>query len=193
MITPVEGTDTMNALPPLSPYTTPPTVQPASSHTLSVLVDDEPGVLARVVGMFSGRGYNITSLTVAEVAHADHLSRITIVTAGTPEEIEQVTLQLDRLVPVHSVTDLTLRGESVERELAMIKVAGRGEDRQEALRLAEAFRGRVIDASIDSFIFEMTGAASKIDHFVDLMRPIGLVEVSRTGVAAITRGPGKMP
>lgn len=185
----------MNALapPPLSPYTAPPAAKPLSNHTLSVLVDNEPGVLARVVGMFSGRGYNIASLTVAEVAHADHLSRITIVTSGTPEEIEQVTLQLDRLVPVHSVTDLTTRGGSVERELAMIKVAGRGENRQEALRLAEAFRGRVIDASIDSFIFEMTGAASKIDHFVDLMRPLGLVEVSRTGVAAITRGPDKMP
>ena len=177
----------MNA--PLSPYTAPPTPKPVSNHTLSVLVDNEPGVLARVVGMFSGRGYNIASLTVAEVAHADHLSRITIVTAGTPEEIEQVTLQLDRLVPVHSVTDLTLRGEAVERELAMIKVAGHGE----AQRLAEAFRARVVDASTASFVFELTGAASKIDHFVELMRPIGLVEVSRTGVAAIARGPEKTP
>ena len=178
---------------PLSPYTAPPAAKAIVTHTLSVLVDNEPGVLARVVGMFSGRGYNIASLTVAEVAHADHLSRITIVTSGTPEAIEQVTLQLDRLVPVHSVADLTLRGESVERELAMIKVRGRGEDRQEALRLAEAFRARVIDASIESFVFELTGAASKIDHFVELMRPIGLVEVSRTGVAAIVRGPDKTP
>lgn len=177
----------------LSPYTAPPAERAIVTHTLSVLVDNEPGVLARVVGMFSGRGYNIASLTVAEVAHADHLSRITIVTSGTPEAIEQVTLQLDRLVPVHTVTDLTLRGNSVERELAMIKVAGRGEDRQEAMRLAEAFRARVIDASTESFVFELTGAASKIDHFVDLMRPIGLVEVSRTGVAAILRGPDKMP
>ena len=178
---------------PPSPYTAPPQARPIVTHTLSVLVDNEPGVLARVVGLYSGRGYNISSLTVAEVAHALHLSRITIVTSGTREDIEQITLQLDRLVPVHTVTDLTARGNSVERELAMIKVAGRGEDRQEALRLAEAFRGRVVDASIDSFIFEMTGAASKIDHFVELMRPIGLVEVSRTGVAAITRGPEKMP
>ena len=178
---------------PPSPYTAPPKERAQVTHTLSVLVDNEPGVLARVVGLYSGRGYNIASLTVAEVAHADHLSRITVVTTGTLEDIEQITLQLDRLVPVHSVTDLTLLGDSVERELAMIKVAGRGENRQEALRLAEAFRGRVVDASTDSFIFEMTGAASKIDHFVDLMRPIGLVEVSRTGVAAITRGPGKMP
>lgn len=178
---------------PLSPYTAPPKDRQIVTHTLSVLVDNEPGVLARVVGMFSGRGYNIASLTVAEVAHADHLSRITIVTSGTPESVEQVTLQLDRLIPVHTVTDLTLQGNGIERELAMIKVSSRGEDRQEALRLCEAFRGRVIDASIESFVFEMTGAASKIDHFVDLMRPIGLVEVSRTGVAAITRGPGKMP
>lgn len=178
---------------PLSPYTAPPKKRSLVTHTLSVLVDNEPGVLARVVGLFSGRGYNIASLTVAEVAHADHLSRITIVTSGTPEEIEQVILQLDRLVPVHSITDLTQRGEYIERELAMIKVAGRGENRQEALRLADAFRARVIDASIESFVFELTGAASKIDHFVELMRPIGLVEVSRTGVAAITRGPDKMP
>ena len=178
---------------PLSPYTAPPQAKAIVTHTLSVLVDNEPGVLARVVGMFSGRGYNIASLTVAEVAHTDHLSRITIVTSGTLDAIEQVALQLDRLIPVHSVTDLTARGESVERELAMIKVRGRGEDRQEALRLAEAFRARVIDASIESFVFELTGAASKIDHFVELMRPIGLVEVSRTGVAAIVRGPEKTP
>ncbi len=178
---------------PLSPYTSPPAATAIVTHTLSVLVDNEPGVLARVVGMFSGRGYNIASLTVAEVAHADHLSRITIVTSGTADAIEQVTLQLDRLIPVHSVTDLTLHGASVERELAMIKVAGRGEARAEALRLAEAFRARVIDASIESFVFELTGAASKIDHFVELMRPIGLVEVSRTGVAAIVRGPEKTP
>ena len=177
---------------PLSPYTAPPAAKQIVTHTLSVLVDNEPGVLARVVGMFSGRGYNIASLTVAEVAHADHLSRITIVTSGTLDAIEQVVLQLDRLIPVHTVTDLTARGESVERELAMIKVAGRGEARQEALQLADAFRARVIDASTLSFVFELTGAASKIDHFVELMRPLGLVEVSRTGVAAITRGPGKM-
>ena len=132
---------------PPSPYTAPPKDRAIVQHTLSVLVDNEPGVLARVVGLFSGRGYNIASLTVAEVAHADHLSRITIVTSGTLEDIEQITLQLDRLVPVHTVTDLTLQGDSVERELAMIKVAGRGENRQEALRLSEAFRGRVIDAS----------------------------------------------
>ena len=189
-----ERYQTMNApTQPLSPYTAPPTARPIVQHTLSVLVDNEPGVLARVAGMLSGRGYNIASLTVAEVAHADHLSRITIVTSGTPEEIEQVTLQLDRLVPVHTVTDLTLSGESLERELAMIKVAGRGEDRQEALRLADAFRARVIDASIESFVFELTGGAAKIDHFVNLMRPIGLVEVSRTGIAAIKRGPGKTP
>jgi acetolactate synthase I/III small subunit len=174
---------------PLSPYSSALGKSNIESHTLSVLVDNEPGVLARVVGLFSGRGYNIESLTVAEVAHGEQLSRITIVTSGTPEAIEQIGHQLERLVPIHKVTDLTLRGNSVERELAMIKVAGKGADREEALRLADAFRARVVDASIESFVFEITGAVDKINQFVELMRPIGLVEVSRTGVAAISRGP----
>src|SRR5450755_3705531 len=178
----------MNA-PSTSHYPAAPTVQKAESHTLSVLVDNEPGVLARVVGLFSGRGFNIESLTVAEVAHETHLSRITIATSGTPEVVEQVRHQLERLVPVHSVTDLTLTVRAIERELAMVKVRGKGENRVEALRLAEAFRAKVIDASIESFIFELTGAPRKIDDFVELMRPVGLVEVSRTGVAAISRGP----
>jgi acetolactate synthase I/III small subunit len=177
---------------PLSPYSSALGKSNIEVHTLSVLVDNEPGVLARVVGLFSGRGYNIESLTVAEVAHAEHLSRITIVTSGPPEAIEQIGHQLERLVPIHKVTDLTLRGNAVERELAMIKVVGKGTDRDEALRLAEAFRARVIDASIESFVFELTGAVGKIDQFIDLMRPIGLVEVSRTGVAAMSRGPSPM-
>jgi acetolactate synthase-1/3 small subunit len=177
---------------PLSPYSSALGKSNIEVHTLSVLVDNEPGVLARVVGLFSGRGYNIESLTVAEVAHAEHLSRITIVTSGPPEAIEQIGHQLERLVPIHKVTDLTLRGNAVERELAMIKVVGKGTDRDEALRLAEAFRARVIDASIESFVFELTGAVGKIDQFIDLMRPIGLVEVSRTGVAAMSRGPNPM-
>ena len=176
----------------LSPYTSPSARSKVESHTLSILVDNEPGVLARVVGLFSGRGYNIESLTVAEVAHAEHLSRITIVTSGTPEIIEQITHQLERIVPIHKVTDLSLTGKYIERELAMIKLRGRGENRNEALRLAEAFRAKVIDATIESFIFELTGASKKIDDFIELMRPIGLVEVSRTGVAAITRGPEMM-
>ena len=162
------------------------------THTLSVLVDNEPGVLARVVGLFSGRGYNIESLTVAEVAHAQALSRITIVTTGTPETIEQISHQLERIVPIHKVTDLSLLDSFVQRELAMIKVRGKGEARTEALRLGEAFRARVIDATTESFIFELTGAPKKIDDFIELMRPIGLVEVARTGVAAITRGPQGM-
>ena len=177
---------------PLSPYSSALGKSNVEVHTLSVLVDNEPGVLARVVGLFSGRGYNIESLTVAEVAHAEHLSRITIVTSGPPEAIEQIGHQLERLVPIHKVTDLTLRGNAVERELAMIKVVGKGTDRDEALRLAEAFRARVIDASMESFVFELTGAVGKIDQFIDLMRPIGLVEVSRTGVAAMARGPNPM-
>jgi acetolactate synthase I/III small subunit len=158
------------------------------SRTLSVLVDNEPGVLARVIGLFSGRGYNIDSLTVSETEHERHVSRITIVTRGTPMVIEQIKNQLDRLVPVHSVVDLTSAGPSIQRELAMVKVRGKGDQRVEALRLADAFRARVIDATIESFVFEITGASDKIDQFVVLMRPLGLVEVSRTGVAAIARG-----
>jgi acetolactate synthase-1/3 small subunit len=174
---------------PLSPYSSATAKANIETHTLSVLVDNEPGVLARVVGMFAGRGYNIESLTVAEVAHETHLSRITIVTSGTPEIIEQIRHQLERLVPVHSVKDLTLTVRAIERELAMIKVRGKGENRVEAMRLADAFRAKVIDATTESFIFELTGAPRKIDDFVELMRPLGLVEVSRTGVAAISRGP----
>ena len=161
-------------------------------HTLAVIVDNEPGVLARVIGLFSGRGYNIESLTVSETEHEKHLSRITIVTTGTPMVIEQIKNQLERLVPVHRVTDLTAAGAPIERELAMVKVRWRGESRVEALRLADAFRARVIDATIESFIFEITGRPEKIDGFVELMLPLGLVEVSRTGVVAISRGPEGM-
>ena len=157
-------------------------------HTLSVLVDNEPGVLARVIGLFSGRGYNIDSLTVSETEHEKHLSRITIVTTGTPMVIEQIKHQLERLVPVHKVVDLTVIGRAIERELAMVKVKGTGERRVEALRLSDAFRARVIDATTESFVFELTGKSDKIDQFVELMLPLGLVEVSRTGIVAITRG-----
>jgi acetolactate synthase-1/3 small subunit len=162
--------------------------EPIEAHTLAVLVDNEPGVLARVIGLFSGRGYNIDSLTVSETEHQAHLSRITIVTRGTPMVIDQIKNQLDRLVPVHRVIDMTVGAPAIQRELAMIKVRGKGEYRVEALRLAEAFRARVIDATIESFVFELTGAVDKIDQFTELMRPLGLVEVARTGVAAIARG-----
>ena len=155
-----------------------------------MLVDNEPGVLARVIGLFSGRGYNIESLTVSETEHQQHLSRITIVTRGTPMVIEQIKNQLERLVPVHRVVDLTVAGPAIERELAMVKVRGKGDNRVEALRLADAFRARVIDATIESFVFEITGGSDKIDQFVELMRPLGLVEVSRTGIVAISRGAG---
>ena len=161
-------------------------------HTLAVLVHNEPGILARVVGLFSGRGYNIDSLTVSETEHEKHLSRITIVTSGTPMVIEQIKHQLDRMVPVYRVVDMTITGRSIERELAMVKVRGGGDNRVEALRLADAFRARVIDATTESFVFEITGNTSKINQFIDLMRPLGLVEVSRTGVAAIGRGPEGM-
>ncbi|HPD92358.1 MAG: acetolactate synthase small subunit [Rhodobacter sp.] len=158
------------------------------SHTLAVIVDNEPGVLARVIGLFSGRGYNIESLTVAETDHQGHRSRITIVTTGTPQVIEQIKAQLGRMVPVHEVHDLTVEGHAVERELALLKVAGKGESRIEALRLAEIFRANVVDSTLQSFVFEMTGAPSKIDAFAELMRPLGLTEIARTGVAALARG-----
>ncbi len=161
---------------------------PIERHTLSVTVDNESGVLARIAGMFSARGYNIESLTVADISADDAVSRITIVTSGTPAVIEQVVAQLDRLVPVHKVTDLTVLGEHVERELALVKVAGTGEHRIEALRLAEVFRANVVDTTISSFVFEVTGASTKIDRFVELMGEIGLVEVARTGIVAMARG-----
>lgn len=157
-------------------------------HTLSVIVDNEAGVLARVIGLFSGRGYNIESLTVAETDHLGHLSRITIVTTGTPQVIEQIKAQLSRIVPVHDVHDLTVEGASVERELALVKVGGTGEKRVEAMRLADVFRAKVVDTTLESFVFELTGDVKKIDAFVDLMRPLGLIEVARTGVAAMARG-----
>jgi acetolactate synthase-1/3 small subunit len=156
--------------------------------TLSVLVDNEAGVLARVIGLFSGRGYNIESLTVAEVDHLDHTSRITVVTSGTPEVLEQIKHQLERLVPVHKVVDLSTEKPGIEREMALVKVAGTGDKRVEAMRLSEVFRARIIDTTHASFVFELTGAQQKIDAFVDLMKPLGLVEVSRTGVVAISRG-----
>jgi len=157
-------------------------------HTLAVVVDNEAGVLARVIGLFSGRGYNIESLTVAETDHEGHLSRITVVTTGTPSVIEQIKAQLGRIVPVHDVHDLTVEGASVERELALFKVAGEGNDRIEALRLAEIFRANVVDSTLSSFVFEMTGTPQKIDAFAELMRPLGLSEMARTGVAALARG-----
>ena len=161
-------------------------------HTLSALVDNEPGVLARVIGLFSGRGYNIDSLTVTETSHEKHLSRITVVTEGTPMVIEQIKAQFSRLVPVHHVTDLTVKGRALERELALVKVAGKGDCRVEALRLGEAFRAQVVDASTDHFVFEATGKSGKIEQFIQLMKPLGLVEVARTGIAAISRGAEKM-
>jgi acetolactate synthase-1/3 small subunit len=159
------------------------------THTIAVLVDNEPGALARVIGLFSGRGYNIESLTVAEVDAARDLSRITVVTSGTPMIIEQIKAQLDRLVLVHSVHDLTLDGPAVERELALVKVRGAGDKRIESLRIADVFRARAVDSTTESFVFEVTGSSQKIDAFIQLMIPLGLVDVSRTGVVAIARGP----
>jgi acetolactate synthase-1/3 small subunit len=157
-------------------------------HTLAVIVDNEPGILARIAGLFTARGYNIESLTVSEIAAEEAVSRITIVTSASAEVLEQIVAQLDRLVPVHKVTDLTTLGPHVERELALVKVRGRGEQRIEAMRLAEVYRGRVVDATTESFVFEVTGGSDKIDTFVALMREVGLVEVARTGIVAIGRG-----
>ena len=158
------------------------------THTLAVLVENEPGVLARVIGLFSGRGYNIESLTVADVDHSGHRSRITIVTSGTPQVINQIKMQLERMVPVHEVQDLTVEGPFVSRELALIKVIAKGEHRVEALRIAEIFRANVVDSTLQSFVFEITGTPEKVDAFCELMRPLGDVRLARTGVAAIARG-----
>lgn len=157
-------------------------------HTIAVLVDNEPGVLARVIGLFSGRGYNIESLTVAEVDAAQNVSRITVVTSGTAMIVEQIKAQLARLVPVHAVRDLTVEGAHVERELALMKVVGAGDKRVEALRIADIFRARVLDATNDSFMFELTGGTDKLNAFIMLMQSLGLVDVCRTGVVAMSRG-----
>ena len=166
--------------------------EPIARHAIAVLVDNEPGVLARVIGLFSGRGYNIDSLTVAEVDPAGHTSRITVVTIATPKVLTQIKVQLERMVPVHRVHDLTAEGQTVERELALIKVGGTGDHRAETLRLAEAFRAQIVDATVESFVFELTGRSTKIDSFIALMAPLGLIEVVRTGLAAISRGPERM-
>ncbi|TNE65569.1 MAG: acetolactate synthase small subunit [Alphaproteobacteria bacterium] len=165
-------------------------IGPIARHTISVIVDNEAGVLARVIGLFSGRGYNIESLTVAAVDTTGERSRITVVTSGTRMVIEQIKAQLDRLVPVHKVGDLTMEGAFVARDMALVKVSGTGEKRVEALRLADTFRARAVDASVNSFVFELTGSADKIDAFVELMSELGLVEVARTGAVALSRGPG---
>jgi acetolactate synthase-1/3 small subunit len=166
--------------------------EPSERHTLSVLVDNEAGVLARIVGLFSARGYNIESLTVADVTADESVSRITIVTSGPRRVIDQITAQLDRLVPVHSVTDLSELGPHIERELALVKVAGTGEARIEALRIADIFRARPVDTTTKSFVFEISGSTAKVDQFIALMREVGLVEVARGGVVALARGAEKV-
>ncbi|KUL95690.1 acetolactate synthase [Bosea sp. WAO] len=173
-------------------YPTAPTAQPIARHTLAVIVDNEPGVLARIAGLFSGRGYNIESLTVSETEHEKHISRITVVTSGTANVIDQIKAHLDRLVPVHRVVDLTLQGEALERELCLLKVVGKGDHRVEAMRLASAFGARTLDASLTSFVFELTGSTEEIERFIKLMTVVGLTEVSRTGIAAMSRGPDAM-
>jgi len=158
------------------------------SHTISLLVDNEAGVLARVIGLFSGRGYNIESLAVAEVDQDHHKSRITIVTNGSPMTINQIKSQLERIVPVHSVKDLTTEGTSIEREMALIKVVYDGDNREEVIRLSEVYRAKIVDTTKNSFIFELTGANDKINSFIEMLNPLGLEDISRTGLAAISRG-----
>ena len=175
-------------LPPASAYFFEDSHDRTESHTLAVIVDNEPGVLARVIGLFSGRGYNIDSLTVSETEHGNHVSRITIVTTGTPMVLAQIKNQLARLVPVHAVHDLTAEGNALERELALVKVASTGERRVEALCLADAFHAEVIDATVNHFVFELTGPTAKIEQFLAIMAPLGLIEVCRTGVAALGKG-----
>ena len=171
-----------------SAYFLAPETQTVERHTLSVLVDNEPGILARIVGLFAARGFNIDSLTVSETEHEKGLSRITVVTVATPKVLTQIKLELERLIPVHKVHDLTAEGKALERELALVKVASTGEPRAEALRLADAYRAQIVDATTESFVFEITGKPSKIDSFIAIMVPLGLVEVVRTGLAAISRG-----
>ena len=171
-----------------SVYASGPKQSAIESHTFAVLVDNEPGVLAKVIGLFSGRGYNIDSLTVAETDHDASLSRITIVCSGTPQVIDQIRTQLEKQVPVRHVSDLTVSGPFVDRELALVKVVAAGEKRIEALRIADIFRARVVDSTLNSFVFEVTGDMGKVEAFLELMRPLGMVDVSRTGVAAISRG-----
>ena len=169
-------------------YPDPTLVEPVARHTLAVVVDNEPGVLARIAGLFSGRGYNIESLTVSETEHEKHLSRVTIVTTGTNAILEQIKNQLQRLIPVHRVVDLTVQGNAIERELVLVKVQGKGESRVEAMRLASAFGARTVDATLSSFVYELTGTTEEVERFINLMVAVGLVEVSRTGVAAMGRG-----
>ncbi|QEO17718.1 acetolactate synthase small subunit [Acetobacter vaccinii] len=161
----------------------------SGSAVISLLVDNESGALARIVELFSGRGYNIQSLTVAPVDEWNLTSRVNIVTSGTPSALRQVKVQIERLVPVSRVVNLTAEGPCVAREMALVKVVSSGEMRTEALRIAEAFRARAVDTTAQSFVFELTGSSDKLDSFIDLMRPLGLAEVSRTGVASICRGP----
>lgn len=163
--------------------------QSSERHVLNVIVDNEAGILAKISGLFTARGYNIDSLTVADISEDHAISRITVVTRGPEPVIDQIRAQLERLVPVHRVIDLTESGAHVERELALVKVAGKGDARVEALRIAELFRANVVDTTTQSFVFELTGSPDKVDSFISLMRELGLVEVGRSGIVGMMRGP----
>lgn len=157
-------------------------------HILACIVDNEFGVLARVVGLFSGRGYNIESLTVTEIDEERNLSRITIITSGSDMVVAQIKALLERLVPVHKVVDISVQGEHIERELGLFKIISTGAKRTEALKIADEYGAKVIDSTADSFIFEITGTSEKIEEFITKIKPYGLAESCRSGSVAVNRG-----
>ena len=161
---------------------------PKLRHCFAVLVDNEPGVLARVINLFAGRGYNIESLTVSTITADDSISRINIVTTGTAMVIDQIKAQLNRLVPVRSVYDLTVDGPFVSQEVVLIRVVASDHQRRESLRIADIFRATVVDTTLESFIFQMSGSTDKVDSFIELMRALGDTEIARSGVVALSRG-----
>jgi acetolactate synthase-1/3 small subunit len=155
-------------------------------HTISVLVENEFGVLSRVAGLFSGRGFNIDSVTVAPT-NEDGMSRMTIVTRGDEQILEQINKQLNKLIDVIKVIDFT-DGSGIEREMALIKVTAEDDSRAEVLRIVDIFRSKIIDVTPKSYTIEATGSPAKIDAILDLLRPLGLKELVRTGAVAIGRG-----
>ena len=155
-------------------------------HVISVLLENEPGALSRVVGLFSARGYNIETLTVAPTEDAT-LSRMTIVTTGSDEVIEQITKHLNRLIDVVKVVDLT-EGPHIEREMMLVKVRAVGKEREEVKRMADIFRGRIIDVTDKSYTIELTGDQGKITAFIDALDRSAILETVRTGVSGIGRG-----
>ena len=169
-----------------SVYDSPNLVSAIKRHILTILVDNEPGVLARVIGMFSGRGYNIDSLNVAEVSNDQHLSRITIVTEGTSEVVNQIEKQLLRIVPVHSVTNLNQEGSAVEAEVALVFIDVKEDNRKKIYEICDFYRARKIENEHNSIIFEIAGASERINRFIIEIEEITKVEIVRSGPVAIS-------